>query len=126
MASKKIKTRSGLEERIVGELTRARCKFEYESIKLDYILVKKYTPDIILNNGIVVELKGYFRPADRAKFLAVIKQNPDKDIRIVFEDHEKTISKRSKTTYSMWCEKHGIKWAQGNIPKAWIKERKKT
>jgi len=32
----------------------------------------------------------------------------------------------SPTTYAMWCDKHGIKWAdfRKGIPQEWIKEIK--
>lgn len=83
----------------------------------------KYTPDVILDNGIIVEIKGRFTTHDRKKMVLVIEQNPELDIRILFErDH--TLSKRSKTRYTEWCKKRNIKCAVGReIPKEWIGEK---
>ena len=32
------------------------------------------------------------------------------------------ISKQSKTTYGMWCEKHGFLYAAKVVPQEWIDE----
>ena len=102
---------------------------EYEIVKLKWIppvKVRTYTPDWLLPNGIIVESKGRFVSADRTKMIEVIKQNPDKDIRMLFMNASVKLSKKSKTTYGDWCDKHNIKWAEGNeIPKAWLNEKKK-
>ena len=52
----------------------------------------------------------------------VQQQHPDLDIRFVFSNPLTRISKKSKTTYAMWCEKHGFQYAKGLIPEAWIQE----
>ena len=57
--------------------------------------------------------------------LLVIKQHPDLDIRMVFQRHTNKLFKGSRTTYSEWCEKHNIKWADKQVPIEWIKEKKK-
>jgi len=115
--------RSSFEDKVVAALNEAGTVFKYEPIKLHYILPKKrYTPDIVLANGIVVELKGYFPAEDRTKMLMVISQNPQYDIRMVFQNAGKTITKASKTTYGMWADKNNIKWAEGGIPEEWINE----
>jgi hypothetical protein len=55
--------------------------------------------------------------------IAVRDQNPDKDIRFLFANAENPIKKGSKTTYGMWAEKNGFKYADGvEIPKEWIDE----
>lgn len=113
--------RSTFEDKVVKELQEGNIKFEYETLKLKYALPgRTYTPDIMLPNGIVVELKGYFPSEDRAKMKAVIQQYPDIDIRMVFQNSSKTITKTSKTTYGIWCDKNGITWAEGSIPLEWI------
>tara|TARA_Y100000310_G_scaffold69195_1_gene64634 strand:+ start:402 stop:662 length:261 start_codon:yes stop_codon:yes gene_type:complete len=84
-----------------------------------------YTPDFTLPNGIHIEAKGLFDPADRRKAKAVRKQNPDLDIRFVFQRPKAKISKGSRTTYAKWCEQHGFMWADRMIPPAWIMEPKK-
>lgn len=101
--------------------------FDFEAIKIEYekpARKAKYTPDFrLLDNGIIVESKGRFVTADRQKHLLVKDQHPDIDIRFVFSNPNARISKTSKTTYAMWCEKHGFKYAKGSIPQSWINER---
>src|SRR4030065_329322 len=122
---KKSKYRSGLEEKVALDLTSLGTKFTYEHIKIPYQKKRSvYTPDFQLPNGIIVETKGRFVAADRSKHLAVREQNPEYDIRFVFE-RNLTLSKVSKTTYGMWCDKHGIRWAMKKVPEEWIKEKKK-
>ena len=49
-------------------------------------------------------------PADRRKIRAVKELNPNLDLRMVFQAPFNKISKKSKTTYAKWCEKHDIPW----------------
>jgi hypothetical protein len=113
--------RSRLEERLARWMEVNNLPFEYESLKLNYTVEAKYTPDFILPNGVILEAKGYFKPEDRRKMLAVKKQHPDLDIRLVFQAPYNTLSKESKTTYSDWAEKHGFLWAiYNNIPLDWF------
>ena len=81
-----------------------------------------YTPDILLGNGVIVEVKGYFDSLDRAKHLLIKEQHPDLDIRFVFQKSDKKISKTSNTTYANWCDKHGFMYADGLIPIDWLME----
>lgn len=114
--------RSGLEQDNAKYLKNIGCKFEYETKRFPYHVLKHYTPDFILNNGVIVETKGRFLPSDRTKHLLIKKQHPDLDIRFVFSNSRQKLSKRSKTTYGEWCDKHGFEYADGMIPKAWTKE----
>ena len=59
---------------------------------------------------------------DRQKMLLIKEQYPDIDFRIVFYNANQKIKKGSKTTYAMWCDKHGFKWAHKTIPPEWIEE----
>ena len=53
--------------------------------------------------------------------LAVKKQHPDLDIRLVFQAPHNTISKGSKTTYAIWAEKNDFKWCSyHSIPLDWF------
>lgn len=79
----------------------------------------KYLPDFVLGNGIVVECKGRLTSADRKKMLLVKKQNPKKDIRLLFMCNNK-LNPRSKTRYSDWAEKNGFPWALKRIPQEWL------
>ena len=54
--------------------------------------------------------------------LLVITQHPDLDIRMVFMRPNNRLSKTSKTTYAMWCDKNNVKWANKYIPIEWINE----
>jgi len=121
----KAKLRSGLEDRIAAQLDEAGVAYEYETKKLAYSIPHTYTPDFVLDNGIIVEGKGLFDSADRTKHLAVKQQHPDKDIRFVFSRSASPLYKGSKSTYASWCEKHGFLYSDKVVPEAWIKERKK-
>jgi hypothetical protein len=119
-----VTLRSGLEKRTAEFLDKNKAKYEYETLILEYEVPAKkhkYKPDFILENGIIIEAKGRFDAATRQKMSLVIEQNPDKDIRLLFM-RDNTISKSSKTKYTDWCEKRGIKChvsANGEVPKEW-------
>ena len=115
------KFRSRLEERLAKWLDQNNLSYDYETVKLNYTVQAVYKPDFILPNGVMLEAKGYFRPEDRRKMLCIKKQHPDLDIRLVFQAPNNTITKQSKTTYSMWAEKHGFLWCPSyNIPIEWF------
>lgn len=117
--------RSGLEERIAEQLDKAGIEYTYEKAKLNYVKPASkhvYTPDFVLANGIIVETKGRFLPADRQKHILVKRHNPTLDIRFVFSNSKARISKISKTTYADWCIKNGFKFADKTIPEEWLHE----
>lgn len=123
--------RSKLEERIASQLKAAGVPFHYEACKLSYIVPARkarYTPDFPLGDKqsprIIIEAKGRFRTtAERQKLILVREQNPDLDLRIVFQKAELPLYKGSPTTYAMWADSHGILWADnGIVPDAWIRE----
>ena len=119
--TKEIKFRSKLEERVATLLEQLGVSYEYESEKLSYTIEHNYTPDFVLPNYTYLETKGYWDAADRRKILAVKKANPEVDLRMVFQSPYNTISKKSKTTYAQWCDKHGIPWtAYHEIPLDWL------
>ena len=116
--------RSGFEHRVADQLSENKVKFKYEDTQIDYIKPEthhKYTVDFTLPNGILVETKGRWVLEDRKKHLLIKSQHPELDIRIVFQNPKGKIRKGSKTTYADWCDKHGIVWAEKNIPKSWLK-----
>lgn len=117
--------RSGLEERIAEDLTSKGVGFSFEELVIPYVKPEKpakYTPDFVLTNGIIIESKGRFLTEDRQKHLLIQRQHPFHDIRFVFSNSRTKISKRSKTTYADWCEKHDFLYADKEIPEAWLKE----
>lgn len=80
----------------------------------------QYTPDVVLPNGIHVEIKGRFTGEARTKMIAVKKCNPDVDIRFLFQ-RDDWCTKNHKMRYSEWCEKNGFDYAIGEvIPSEWI------
>jgi hypothetical protein len=120
--------RSGLEEAIAEQLQKDKIYYDYEdkANTIKYTVPAKdhtYLPDFKLWNGIIIETKGRFVLADRKKHQLIKEQHPELDIRFVFSNSSTKISKRSKTTYGMWCEKLGIPYADKKIPDAWLEEQ---
>lgn len=110
-----MKIRNKFEKKIERQLKRAKVSFKYESEKIAYYWASHYIPDFVItlpNGKIYVECKGYFRPEDKRKLVAVKRLNPSIDLRIVFYAHKKPSIK--------WAEKHGFKWAVERIPKNWL------
>ena len=111
--------RSGLEERFGKLLDKQGVPFLYEVEKFAYVTESKYTPDFFLPNGVIIEAKGFFKPSDRRKMLAVKQQHPELDIRFVFQRNN-TISKNSKTTYGDWADKYNFPWCIfPDVPTHW-------
>ena len=118
---KEPKFRSKLEEKVATLLKELGVSYEYESTQVPYVIQHNYTPDFLLPNHVYLETKGYWDAADRRKVLAVKRDNPFIDLRMVFQSPYNTISKKSKTTYAKWCEKHNIPWtAYHEIPLDWL------
>lgn len=120
--------RSGLEEKIAGQLTSQGVGFTYEDLTISYVTPAKphkYTPDFVLENDIIVESKGRFLTADRQKMVLVKQQHPELDVRFVFSNSKTKINKRSSTTYGDWATKNGFPYADKEIPAEWLKEPKK-
>ena len=118
---KTSKFRSKLEERVADLLSNLKIDYDYETTKVAYTISHLYCPDFVLLNGVVLECKGYWEAADRRKIKTVKEQNPDMDLRMVFQAPYNTISRKSKTTYAQWCEKLDIPWTSfQNIPLDWL------
>ena len=121
--------RSGLEEDVAKALTSAGVPFTYEEMKIKYIKPAsehQYTPDFVLDNGIIVETKGRFLIADRKKHMLIKRQQPHLDIRFVFSNSSQKLNKGSRTTYAQWCVKNGFEYADKTIPEHWINERRRS
>jgi|DEB0MinimDraft_6_1074348.scaffolds.fasta_scaffold92806_2 hypothetical protein len=116
--------RSGLEEDIAAELTAKGISYEYEKHKIPWVDLKhrKYTPDFVLWNGIIVETKGRFTSEDRRKHVEIKKQRPELDIRFVFSNSRAKLYKGSKTSYADWCKRQGFMFADKTIPDKWLEE----
>ena len=120
--------RSGLELNISMSLDTIKYKYDYESIKIEWedLTYRTYTPDFILNNGIIIETKGRFLASDRKKHIAIKKQHPDLDIRFVFTNSKNKLQKGAKSSYGQWCDKHGFRYYDRIIPEDWLKEKGKN
>ena len=127
-AARKYGYRSGLELSNSERLTKLNIKFEYESIKIEWedLAYRTYTPDFILDNGIIIETKGMFTAIDRRKHLAILRQHPKLDIRFVFENSRRKLRKGAKSTYGEWCDKYGFRYYDRIIPEDWIQEKGKN
>lgn len=113
--------RSLMEARIIPRLLSAGAR--YEPIRLRYQgKPRGYVPDVVLPNGIVVEIKGWFTPSDRSKMLAVKAQFSYLDLRLVLASPNQKLGSGSKTTQAAWCEKYGFPWAAGDVPSTWLAE----
>ena len=118
---KEPKFRSKLEEKVATLLKELGVSYEYESTQIPYVIQHNYTPDFLLPNHVYLETKGYWDAADRRKVLAVKRDNPLIDLRMVFQSPYNIISKKSKTTYAQWCDRHDIPWtAYHEIPLEWL------
>ena len=126
--ARKLGYRSGLEVKLSEFLTALQVDYVYEGIKIEWedLAYRTYTPDFVLPNGIIIETKGLFTPADRNKHVCIQKQHHKLDIRFVFTNSKRKLIKGSKTTYATWCEKKGFLCHDRIIPEAWLKERGKN
>ena len=117
--------RSGLEREVAEYLKGKQSKVRYEVLKIEWedLRYRTYTPDFILDNGIIIETKGIFDSEDRRKHLEVRKQHPKLDIRFVFSNSMAKLYKGSKTRYCNWCDKNDFIWAHRVIPEEWLKEK---
>lgn len=118
--------RSGLEDAVADSLRARGCTdFSYEQYVIRYSVPARparYTPDIVLPNGIIVETKGRWTPDDRKKMALIRDQFPLLDIRMVFSRSKQRINKTSKTTYADICVKLGLPYADKDIPSDWLRE----
>jgi hypothetical protein len=75
---KKHQYKSEAEYQAAEQLHKFKVKFEYEPYKIEYEWRedKKYIPDFVLPNGVVLEVKGRFMLEDRKKHLFIKKQHP--------------------------------------------------
>ena len=117
--------RSGLEREVAAYLKDKQRMVRYEVLKIEWedLRYRTYTPDFMLDNGIIIETKGIFDSEDRRKHLEVRKQHPHLDIRFVFSNSMARLYKGSKTRYFQWCDKNDFLWAHRVIPEDWLKEK---
>lgn len=119
-----MKFRSKFEKRIYDNRGKRKLVYEPTTPAIVYTTSARYIPDFELGNGILVEAKGYFDTRSRAKMLAVIRQNPFLDIRMLFQRANNRLTKSPNSMmYWQWAEKHGFPWHEGDvIPDDWYNE----
>ena len=119
--------RSGLEKEVAAYLRKTQKKVRYEVLKIEWedLRYRTYTPDFVLDNGIIIETKGIFDSADRRKHREIQRQHPELDIRFVFSNANAKLYKGAKSRYCHWCEQHKFQWAHRVIPEDWLKEKGK-
>tara|TARA_R100000426_G_scaffold56833_1_gene40558 strand:+ start:1291 stop:1719 length:429 start_codon:yes stop_codon:yes gene_type:complete len=122
MKHNRAKYRSGLEKSVAAFLRERKKQVKYEAIKIEWedLRYRLYTPDFVLENGIIIETKGFFDSEDRYKHLEIKKQHPELDIRFIFSNVNSKLYKGSKTTYADWCDKKGFLYAHRVIPMKWL------
>ena len=132
---------SKLEERVAKQLEEKGVKYEYEPIKLiwrdrfprakcsecggtEVYQQRSYTPDFVLGNGIIVEVKGRLTRRDRRILIGVVRCNSEIDLRIIF-DKDNRINKGARSRYSDWARRNNFKWSiKGEVPTEWLKQEK--
>ena len=122
--------RSKSEEKIYNLLKEKNIPCEYEKGKIEYEWSenKTYVPDFfLLENGIILEVKGRFVLEDRKKHLFIRKQKPELDIRFIFDNPKAKLYKGGKMTNGSWCDKYKFKYSslREGVPEEWINERKR-
>lgn len=123
-----MKFRSKFEKRVYENIEdKGGVEYEPQKPVIAYTVPSRYIPDFLLPNGVFVECKGYFDSRSRAKMIRVKKENPDLDIRFLFQRANNRLTKSSNSMmYWQWCEKHGFLWEEGDhIPESWYGKKKK-
>ena len=131
--------RSKFESTIGHQLECSRTEYEYEPSgrRIRYVIPEKsgtYLPDFVYTSRsgkeIIIEAKGLWTYEDRYKHLLIKQQQPELDIRFVFQRASNRISKGSKISYRDICEGRGrgiwsgVTWpySETTIPEEWLKE----
>lgn len=121
------KLKGGWEPEVLRGLKALQKEFKYdlayETDKLTYTVTHTYTPDFVITkkdgSKFYIEAKGYWDRIDRQKYQHVRAQNPEADIRMLFQANSK-MHKSSPSRYSDYCDKHNIPYAVKVIPKEWF------
>jgi hypothetical protein len=113
--------RSGFEGQVAKQLSANGNQWTYESQSFDLLIPRSYTPDFFLDNGVVLEVKGYFDAEDRRLIKLFREQHPDVDLRMVLQKPHQKLTKTGRMTYATWCERYSVPWCEGSlIPKSWL------
>ncbi|MGB0352030.1 MAG: hypothetical protein ACPGDC_08860 [Synechococcus sp.] len=113
--------RSKLEQQVSAQLQQLGLPHQYETEKFRYTLTRRYTPDFKVGD-VYIEVKGWWPPEERTKFLAVVFSNPELRIFVALQRPLQAINKQSSTSYAAWCQKHGIPWCPIPIPSDFLQQ----
>lgn len=123
------KRRSKLELRFEDILKDFEVNYDYEVTKIPYTVPESkhtYTVDWTLLNGLLIETKGYLSDhRERYKYVLLKEQNPDLDLRFVFDNPNKLCG-GTKMTHGAWATKYNFKWCSikdVDQIQAWVKEK---
>jgi len=112
--------RSGFEGQVADDLSNNGVYWEYEQRKYNLVIPRSYTPDFVLGNGVVLEVKGWFDQEDRRLIKLFKEQHSDVDIRMVLQKPHQKLTKSGRMTYATWCDRYNVPWCEGpSIPKDW-------
>jgi hypothetical protein len=114
--------RSDLEGLVADQLEKQGVKFVFEPSRIEYEVPKRYIPDFLLPNGILIEVKGWFKAEDQRKHKLIKKQHPELDIRFVFQ-RLRTKVQGGRFTCEEWCVKYNFLYAESIVPNSWIHEK---
>ena len=94
--------------------------WDYEPFKVPYVTHRHYTPDFVFNSGqdkeLLVEVKGFFRVGDTAKYKAIRDALAEESMftirELVFflQNPRAKVRKGQKINMGQWCEKEGFEW----------------
>lgn len=115
--------RSGLEDRVIEPLKVLKVPYAYEQYSIKFTpAIRTYTPDLVLENGLIIEIKGLFLSADRSKHKWIRKQYPHLEIRFVFQS-ARTKVEGGSVSNAEWCKKNGFQYAEKFIPREWLNDK---
>ena len=69
---------------------------------------RTYTPDLVLPNGVVVEVKGKFDASKRNLMRQLVRCNPGVDLRFIFMRDNKFGQAKNRKRYSDWARAVGV------------------
>jgi len=115
-----ITFRSQFEASVAKDLHGRGVVFEYETERVFYSISYTYVTDFtipeefsVTGEPIYVECKGWLRPEDKRKILAIKADNPGMDLRLLFQ------SRNAKNI--QWCQKNNIRFGIGTVPTRWLR-----
>jgi hypothetical protein len=112
--------RSGFESQVARNLA-GKMNWSYEGRSFDLLIPRSYTPDFFLDNGVVLEVKGYFDAEDRRLIKLFKEQHSSVDIRMVLQKPHQKLTKTGSMTYAAWCDKYHVPWCEGpSVPSSWL------